>query len=174
MSCNCSLAEAKNDPRFLQLDEIIEKYKKQRGSLIPVLHEAQGVFGYLPENVQIYIAEGLNVPLSEVYGVVSFYSLFSTKPRGKYVINVCLGTACYVKGAGRIMDNLKKELEIEIGETTPDGLFTLKGCRCLGACGLAPVLTVNDQVHGRLTEEDVPSLIRLYKLKEEQSINQEV
>jgi NADH-quinone oxidoreductase E subunit len=168
------LAEAKNDPRFLQLDEIIEKYKKQRGSLIPVLHEAQGVFGYLPENVQIYIAEGLNVPLSEVYGVVSFYSLFSTKPRGKYVINVCLGTACYVKGAGRIMDNLKKELEIEIGETTPDGLFTLKGCRCLGACGLAPVLTVNDQVHGRLTEEDVPSLIRLYKLKEEQSINQEV
>jgi NADH:ubiquinone oxidoreductase subunit E len=119
--------------------------------------------------VQIYIAEKLNLPLSEVYGVVSFYSLFTTEPRGKYVINVCLGTACYVKGSGRIMDNLKKELGVGIGETTSDGLFTLEGCRCIGACGLAPVLTVNEQVHGRLTEDDVPRLIRFYKLKEEQN-----
>lgn len=170
MSCNCQCsAEGKNDPRFQQLDEIINKYKRQKGSLIPVLHEAQSIFGYLPEDVQIYISEGLNVPLSEVYGVVTFYSLFSTKPRGKYVINICLGTACYVKGSGRIMENLKKELGIEVGETTPDGLFTLKGCRCLGACGLAPVMTINEQVHGRLTEDDIPQLIRLYKLKEEQS-----
>jgi len=172
MSCNCksSTLETK-DPRFQQLDEIIEKYKDQSGALIPVLHEAQNVFGYLPESVQIYIAEGLNVPLSEVYGVVTFYSLFSTEPRGKYVINVCLGTACYVKGSGKIMERLKKELGVEIGGTTEDGLFTLKGCRCLGACGLAPVLTINEQVHGRLTEDDVPSLVRLYRAKEEQSVN---
>lgn len=170
MSCNCqATVDKKNDPRYQQLDEIISKYKEQAGSLIPVLHKAQGIFGYLPEEVQTYIAEGLNIPLSEVYGVVSFYSLFTTSPRGKYVINVCLGTACYVKGSGRIMDNLKKELDIEIGETTSDGLFTLEGCRCIGACGLAPVLTVNDQVHGRLTEDDVPRLLRLYKLKEEQT-----
>lgn len=170
MSCNCQCStDKKNDPRFQQLDEIIKQHKEQAGSLIPVLHKAQGIFGYLPEEVQIYIAEGLNVPLSEVYGVVSFYSLFTTVPRGKYVINVCLGTACYVKGSGRIMDNLKKELGISVGETTEDGLFTLEGCRCIGACGLAPVLTVNDQVHGRLTEDDVPRLIRLYKLKEEQA-----
>lgn len=171
MSCNCQCAvDGKKDPRYAQLDEVIEKYKNQAGALIPVLHKAQGIFGFLPEEVQIYIAEGLNVPLSEVYGVVSFYSYFTTVPRGKYVVNVCLGTACYVKGAGKIMDNLKKELKINIGETTEDGLFTLEGCRCIGACGLAPVLTVNDQVHGRLTENDVPSLIRLYKLKEEQAI----
>ncbi|MFZ7102973.1 MAG: NAD(P)H-dependent oxidoreductase subunit E [Peptococcaceae bacterium] len=170
MSCNCQCeVDKKNDPRYQQLDEIISKYKGQAGSLIPVLHKAQGIFGYLPEEVQIYIADGLNLPLSEVYGVVSFYSLFTTVPRGKYVINVCLGTACYVKGSGRIMDNLKKELGLEIGETTEDGLFTLEGCRCIGACGLAPVLTVNDQVHGRLTEDDVSRLIRLYKLKEEQA-----
>jgi len=169
MSCNCQCStDKKIDPRYQQLDEIIEKHKDQAGSLIPVLHKAQEIFGYLPEEVQIYIAQGLNVPLSEVYGVVSFYSLFTTVPRGKYVITVCLGTACYVKGSGRIMENLKKELKLEIGETTPDGLFTLEGCRCIGACGLAPVLTVNNQVHGRLTEDDVPRLIRLYKLKEEQ------
>ncbi|MGI6227475.1 MAG: NAD(P)H-dependent oxidoreductase subunit E [Peptococcales bacterium] len=170
MSCNCQCtAEKKGDPRYQQLDEIINKHKNHKGSLIPVLHEAQGVFGYLSEEVQIYIAEKLNLPLSEVYGVVSFYSLFTTEPRGKYVINVCLGTACYVKGSGRIMDNLKKELGVGIGETTSDGLFTLEGCRCIGACGLAPVLTVNEQVHGRLTEDDVPRLIRFYKLKEEQN-----
>jgi NADH-quinone oxidoreductase E subunit len=165
------LTEEKNDPRYQQLDEIIEKYKNMKGSLIPVLHEAQGVFGYLPENIQIYIAERLNKPLSEIYGVVTFYSLFSTKPRGKYIINLCLGTACYVKGSGRIMETLKKELGIEIGETTSDGLFTLKGCRCLGACGLAPVMTINEHVHGRLTEDDIPTLIKSYRLKEEQSEN---
>lgn len=170
MSCNCQCsAEKKGDPRYQQLDEIITKHQNKRGSLIPVLHEAQGLFGYLSEEVQIYIAEKLNIPLSEIYGVVSFYSLFTTKPRGKYVISVCLGTACYVKGSGRIMENFKKELGIKIGETTADGMFTLEGCRCIGACGLAPVLTVNDQVHGRLTEDDVSRIVRLYKLKEEQN-----
>ncbi|KJS20023.1 MAG: hypothetical protein VR72_16410 [Clostridiaceae bacterium BRH_c20a] len=169
MSCNCQCStEKKNDPRFQELDGIIKKYKNQAGSLIPVLHKAQGVFGYLPEEVQSYIAKGLKLPLSEVYGVVSFYSLFTTVPRGKYVFNVCLGTACYVQGSGRIMDNLKKELGLDIGETTADGLFTLEGCRCVGACGLAPVLTVNEKVHGRLKEDDVPRLISLYRLKEEQ------
>ena len=163
--CQCS-GDMKKDPRYLELDQIIEHHKSQAGALIPVLHKAQEIFGYLPEDVQIYIAQGLGVPLSEVYGVVSFYSLFTTEPRGKYVINLCLGTACYVKGAGKIMENLQKELNIKVGETTADGLFTLEGCRCIGACGLAPVLTVNEQVHGRLSPDDVPGLIRIYKLKE--------
>ncbi len=171
MSCHC--AQTKNesaDPLYQQLDEVIKKYKGQVGALIPVLHEAQEIFGYLPENVQMYIAEALEVPVSEIYGVVSFYSLFTTEPRGKYVINICLGTACYVKGSGRIMEKAKEELGIEVGGTTKDGLFTLKGCRCLGACGLAPVLTVNDKVHGRLTEDDIPELIRYYKMKAEQAV----
>ena len=166
--CQCSI-DLSQDPRLGELSQIIEHYKNQAGALIPVLHKAQEIFGFLPEAVQIHIAKELDVPLSEVYGVVSFYSLFTTEERGKYVISICLGTACYVKGAGKIMENLQKELNIKAGETTSDGLFTLEGCRCIGACGLAPVLTVNEQVHGRLSSDDVPGLIRLYKLKENQA-----
>lgn len=166
-NCQCSCDFSK-DPRIKELEKIIVRHKSQEGSLIPVLHRAQELFGYLPEEVQIYIAKALNIPLSEVYGVVSFYSLFTTEPRGKYIIKLCLGTACYVKGSGKIMDNLEKELSIKVGETTKDGLFTLEGCRCVGACGLAPVLMVNEQVHGRLSPNDVASLIRTYRLKETQ------
>jgi NADP-reducing hydrogenase subunit HndA len=130
-----------------------------------LLHKVQQVIGYLPEDVQAYIAEKLHIPLSEVYGVVSFYALFNTEPKGKYKISVCLGTACYVKGAGQIVAEFEKQLKVKVGETTEDGLFTLEACRCLGACGLAPVLMINDNVHGRLVpgSGDVVSIIDKYK-----------
>lgn len=160
MVCQC---QCSNGINYELIDRIIEKYQSQEGSVIPILHEVQQVVGYLPEEVQAYIAEKLEVPLSEIYGVVSFYSLFSTKPKGKYKISVCLGTACYVKGSGQILSELEKELGIRVGETSDDGMFTLEACRCLGACGLAPVLTVNDNVHGRLATDDVTDIIKKYK-----------
>lgn len=161
-SCQCD-AENSDESRYQRLNEIIDQYKGQRGALIPVLHKAQQVFGYLPEEVQLKVAEGLDVPISEVYGVVTFYSLFTMVPRGKHVITVCLGTACYVKGAGDIVEALSRQLGIEVGQTTEDGEFTLETSRCIGACGLAPVLTINEDVHGRLTADDVPELINKYK-----------
>lgn len=162
MSCQCQ-CNAGNEPGiYTIIDGIVEKYKGQAGSLIPVLHQTQQALGYLPENVQAYIAEKLGIPLSEVYGVVSFYTLFSTVPKGKYKISICLGTACYVKGAGDILAEFEKQLKIKVGETTEDGMFTLEACRCLGACGLAPVLTVNENVHGRLTVQDVADIVKKY------------
>jgi NADH-quinone oxidoreductase E subunit len=162
MSCQCECGTCKS-PQFELIDRIVETHKDEKGALIPVLHAAQEALGYLPEEVQAYIAEKLNVPLSEVYGVVSFYSLFSIVPKGKYKISVCLGTACYVKGAGEVMEEFEKQLGIKVGQTTDDGHFTLEGCRCLGCCGLAPVLMVNDNVHGRLTTDDVSEIIEKYK-----------
>lgn len=162
MSCACKNG-APEAPQFELIDSIIEEHKHEKGALIPVLHEAQEALGYLPEDVQAYIAEKLNVHLSEVYGVVSFYSLFSTEPKGKYKISICLGTACYVKGSGEIMAEFEKQLGIKVGQTTEDGHYTLEGCRCLGCCGLAPVLMVNDNVHGRLSTKDVGEIIKKYK-----------
>lgn len=150
------------DDRYIRLNEIIEDLKDKRGALIPVLHKAQEIFGYLPEELQTHIAERLDIPLSEVCGVVTFYSLFSMKPRGKYLISICLGTACYVKGAGKISDELAKRLKVRIGDTTEDGKYTLEASRCIGACGLAPVLTVNGEVHGRLTMENINQLLEKY------------
>lgn len=163
MSCQCEGNAVKNIDKFDLIDRVVEKYEGQEGSLIPILHQVQQVYGYLPEDVQAYIAEKLDIPLSEVYGVVSFYTLFSTLPKGKNKISICLGTACYVRGAGQIVSEFEKQLGIKVGETTDDGQFTLEGCRCLGACGLAPVLTVNEKVHGRLTPNDVTSIISKYK-----------
>ncbi|MCR4440579.1 MAG: NADH-quinone oxidoreductase subunit NuoE [Peptococcaceae bacterium] len=163
MSCLCQCGTGKESEILAFIDRIIDAYKGQKGALIPVLHQVQEHLGYLPEDVQAYIAEKLNVPLSEVYGVVSFYTLFSTVPKGKYKISVCLGTACYVKGSGQILAELEKELNINVGSTTEDGLFTLEACRCLGCCGLAPVLMVNDNVHGRLTKSDVGAIIKKYR-----------
>lgn len=162
MSCQCHGNTGK-EVKFELIDRIIKKYDGQEGALIPILHQAQEKFGYLPEDVQAYIAERLKVPLSEVYGVVSFYTLFSTKPKGAYKISVCLGTACYVKGSGKILEEFENQLGIKVGDTTKDGMFTLEACRCLGACGLAPVLMVNDQVHGRLTEKDPAEIIKKYQ-----------
>jgi NADH-quinone oxidoreductase E subunit len=163
MGCQCQCGPGKCDDKYAIIDRVLEKHKGQEGALIPILHQVQQELGYLPEDVQAYIAEKLGVPLSEIYGVVSFYSLFSTVPKGKYRIAVCMGTACYVKGSGIILEELEKQLDIKVGETTKDGEFTLEACRCLGACGLAPVLVVNDHVHGRLTKDDVTTIINKYK-----------
>ena len=159
--CGCT------DEREEQLQAIIGKYKETRGALIPVLHEAQQVYGYLPLEVQKTISEGLNVPLAEVYGVVTFYTQFSLKPKGKYKVNVCMGTACYVKGSGAILDKFKEKLGIEVGECSEDGKFSLEACRCIGACGLAPVILVNDDVYGRITTDDVEGIVEKYMKIEE-------
>ena len=150
------------DVRDEKLQEIIEKYKDTKGALVPVLHEAQELYGYLPIEVQKKISEGLGVSLSEIYGVVTFYTQFSLN-KGKYKVNICMGTACYVKGAGQILDKFKEHLGIDVGECTEDGLFSLEACRCIGACGLAPVITINDDVYGRLVPEDVEGIIKKYK-----------
>lgn len=144
------------------LRECIAKHKSERGCLMPILHEAQAIYGYLPAEVQQLIAEELNVPLSEVYGVATFYTQFSLQPKGKHRISVCLGTACYVKGSDKILAAVEKELRISCGECTPDGRFSIDSCRCVGACGLAPVMIVDDDVYGRLTEKDVPEILEKY------------
>lgn len=146
-----------------QLMAVIERHKGQDGATIPVLHEAQGIYGYLPIEVQKMISEGLNVPLAEIYGIVTFYAQFSLNPKGTYQIGVCLGTACYVKGSGDILEKIKEILKIDVGECTPDGKFSLEATRCIGACGLAPVITVNDDVYGRLTLDEVPGILKKYE-----------
>ncbi|NLL04717.1 MAG: NADH-quinone oxidoreductase subunit NuoE [Clostridiaceae bacterium] len=163
MSANNCCCCGGADPRDQKLQEIIKKYKDTRGALIPVLHEAQEVYGYLPIEVQKKISEELNVPLSEIYGVVTFYTQFSLNPKGKYKISVCMGTACYVKGSGQILDKFKEKLGLEVGECSEDGMFSLEACRCIGACGLAPVITINDDVYGRLVPDDVEGIIKKYK-----------
>ena len=145
------------------LKESIARHIDDPGAVMPVLQEAQDIYGYLPYEVQKMIADGLNVPLEEVFGVSTFYSQFALSPKGKYNISVCLGTACYVKGSGDILDQLSEILGIEAEECTPDGMFSLTACRCIGACGLAPVITVNEDVYGRLTVDDVPGIIEKYK-----------
>ena len=146
-----------------QLKAVIESHKDQEGAAIPVLHKAQEIYGYLPVEVQTMIAEGINVPLAEIYGIVTFYTQFSLYPKGQYQIGVCLGTACYVKGSGDILDRIKQRLGIEVGECTSDGKFSIDATRCIGACGLAPVLTVNEDVYGRLTVDDVDDIIKKYQ-----------
>lgn len=146
-----------------QLKQVIEEYKDHEGSLMQVLQLAQGIYGYLPIEVQKMVADGLGVPLSEVYGVATFYAQFTLFPKGKNQISVCLGTACYVKGSGKIHERLEKALGIKSGECTPDGKFSLDACRCIGACGLAPVLTINGDVYGRLTEDDIDGILAKYQ-----------
>lgn len=146
-----------------KLMQIIAEHKGQDGALIPVLHEAQALYGYLPIEVQKMISDGLDVPMSEIYGVVTFYTQFTTNPKGKYNVAVCLGTACYVKGSGIIIDKLKEKLGIDVGECTPDGKFSIEATRCIGACGLAPVLTVNEDVYGRLEPDDIYDILAKYE-----------
>ena len=145
-----------------KLKEIIARHKDQPGAIMPCLQEAQEVYGYLPVEVQTMIAEGLGVSLEEVFGVSTFYSQFSLTPKGKYNVSICLGTACYVKGAAAVLDKLTSALGIQPEECTPDGKFSLTACRCIGACGLAPVMTINDEVYGRLTPDEVDSILAKY------------
>ncbi len=145
-----------------ELMAVIEEHKGQEGAAIPVLHKAQDIYGYLPIEVQTMIAEGLSIPLAEIYGIVTFYTQFSLNPKGEYKVGVCLGTACYVKGSGDILEKIKERLGIDVGECTPDGKFSIDATRCIGACGLAPVLTVNDEVYGRLTVDDVDDILSKY------------
>lgn len=144
------------------LKEVIAKCSHDKSLLMSVMQEAQEIYGYLPIEVQTMIAEGMGVPLEKVYGVATFYAQFSLSPKGEYNISVCLGTACYVKGAGDIFDRLSERLGIGSDECTADGKFSLTACRCIGACGLAPVLTVNEEVYGRLTVDDVDGILEKY------------
>ncbi|HHY90955.1 MAG TPA: NAD(P)H-dependent oxidoreductase subunit E [Clostridiales bacterium] len=156
--------KALTQENFAKLDETIERNRNVRGGLVQILHEAQEIFGYLPLEVQKKISEALNIPLAEIYGVVTFYAQFTLEPKGENLISVCLGTACYVKGAQAIIDKIKEELNVEVGGTTADGKFSLEATRCVGACGLAPVLMVNHHdVYGRLVADDVPGILAKYK-----------
>ena len=152
--------------RLDQVKEICSRFNNDRGELINVLHQTQGVLGYLPKEVQQVIATELNITAAEVYGVVSFYSFFTMTPKGKYPISTCMGTACYVRGAEKVLDEFKKKLNIEVGGTTEDGLFSLDSLRCVGACGLAPVAMVGEKVYGRLTTDDVQGILTEYYNKE--------
>ena len=145
-----------------QLEEVIEKLKGQQGAVMPALHQAQEIYGYLRMEVQKKIADGLDVSLEEVYGVSTFYSQFSLTPKGKNHISVCLGTACYVKGADKILEKITQRLGIQPEECTEDGAFSLTACRCIGACGLAPVMTINEDVYGRLVPEDIDQILAKY------------
>jgi len=160
--CPGGCEEASEEELLARLDEVIASYKDKPGALIPVLQIAQGIFGYLPEVALKRIAKGLRKSYSEVAGVVSFYSFFSTVPRGRNLIRVCLGTACYVRGGLRVLESLKKELGIDVGETTEDREFTLEVARCFGACGLAPVITINDNVHHRVKPARINEILAQY------------
>ena len=148
----------------VKLSQVIAKYKDVKGALMPVLQEAQHIYGYLPYEVQKMIAEGMDISLEEIYGVVTFYSQFVLQPKGEIDIAVCLGTACYVKGAGAIIDRISRQLGIKHGETSSDGKHSLEATRCIGACGLAPVLTINGDVYGRIARpEDMDAVIEKYQ-----------
>ena len=146
-----------------ELLKVIEKYKGTEGALIPTLHEAQEIYGYLPVEVQQIISDGLGISMAEIYGVVTFYTQFTTNPKGRYKIAVCLGTACYVKGSGDILEKIMEKLGIGVGECSEDGKYSLDATRCIGACGLAPVFTVNEEVYGRLGVGDVEGIIAKYR-----------
>ncbi|MDE5771155.1 MAG: NAD(P)H-dependent oxidoreductase subunit E [Ruminococcus sp.] len=145
-----------------ELLAFISEKKDDKGALMPILQKAQEIYGYLPIEVQKIISDNTGIPLEKIYGVVTFYAQFSLYPKGEYTISVCLGTACYVKGSGDIFDKLQEMLGISGGECTDDGKFSLEACRCIGACGLAPVLTVNEDVYGRLTVDDIDRIIAKY------------
>ncbi len=154
---------AGTDAQYKELINVIAEHKDDKGALMPILQKAQEIYGYLPIEVQSIISDETGIPLEKVYGIATFYSQFSLSPKGKYKISVCLGTACYVKGAGDIFDKFKELLDISDGECTEDGKFSLESCRCIGACGLAPVMTVNEDVYGKITVDDVKGILDKYE-----------
>jgi len=163
MGCLCNEKELTDEQKYKQLKEFIDENKNKEGYLIPVLHMAQAIFGYLPSEVQKFVAEEMNIPVSVVTGVVTFYSYFKTFPSGRHTITVCLGTACYVRGAKKILEALEEKLEIRIGETTEDRRFSIGVQRCLGACGLAPVIMIDKDVHGRISAKKLDKILEQYK-----------
>jgi NADP-reducing hydrogenase subunit HndA len=149
----------------IALGKVIEKHKDEPGALMPILQEAQHIYGYLPVQVQKIIAEGVGVSLAEIYGIATFYSQFVLNPKGEVAIAVCMGTACYVKGAGDILDRVARNIGVKSGETSSDGKYSLEGTRCIGACGLAPVLTINENVYGRIgSPEEIDPILEKYKI----------
>lgn len=154
---------SRNKHLFEQLDNFINSVENKEDSLIEVLHYAQGLFGYLPKEIQLYISEKLNITPAKVYDVVSFYSYFKTEPKGKYKISVCLGSVCFAKGSDKILSEFEKQLGIKAGQTSKDLLFSLDGIRCVGACGLAPVVVVNEKVYGKFKIEQVSEILEYYK-----------
>lgn len=161
--CPCSMPFNGTPEQEAKLKAIIQEKKHIEGCLMQIMQDAQEIYGYLPLEVQQMIAEGLGISIEEVYGVSTFYAQFALSPKGKYNISVCLGTACYVKGSGQVYDKLQQVLGIAGGECTPDGKFSLEACRCVGACGLAPVMMINDDVHGRLTPDSVEGILAKYE-----------
>ncbi|MDR2880082.1 MAG: NAD(P)H-dependent oxidoreductase subunit E [Fusobacteriales bacterium] len=157
--CENKLKEA----GFRELDVFIDSLETKKGSLISVLHKAQGIFGYLPKEIQEYVAEKLNESLANVYGVVSFYSFFTMVPKGEHAVSVCMGTACYVRGADKVLDEFQKELGIKSGETSLDGKFSIDALRCVGACGIAPVVLVGEKVYKKVEVKEVKKIINEYK-----------
>ena len=158
-----ALTQKQIDEKTAELKVFIEKNKNAKGPLMPIMQKAQELFGYLSMETQELIADSLNIPVTDVYGVATFYAQFSLQPKGQYVIGVCTGTACYVKGAASILAEVEKVLGIHSGETTADGLFTIQDTRCLGCCGLAPVMMINDDVYGRLVPADVKGILDKYR-----------
>ena len=161
MACNCE-----GNQKDEAMNSILEKYTKDKSNLIQILNEVQETYGYIPRTAQLAISEYLGLTMAEIYGVITFYSRFSLKPKGKYNVSVCLGTACFVKGSEKILDKLKSKLGIDVGQTTKDGKFSIEATRCIGACGLAPVFTVNDEVYGNATPELLDKIIDEYMSKE--------
>ncbi|MBW1773344.1 MAG: NAD(P)H-dependent oxidoreductase subunit E [Deltaproteobacteria bacterium] len=149
-----------------QIDNILDSYKDHMGGLIPVLQQVQGILGFLPIPVQHYIALGMGIPSSDVFGVVSFYSFFTMVPRGRHIIRVCLGTACFVKGSGKLLDTLSRHLKVSVGETTEDREYSLEVVRCIGACGLAPVMVVDEETHGMVDPSEIVEIVEDVRGKE--------
>ncbi|MHB1394566.1 MAG: NADH-quinone oxidoreductase subunit NuoE family protein [Clostridia bacterium] len=163
----CECRELSEEEKYALVNDVIEEYEKKESNLIQILHMSQAIFGFLSQEVQSFIAEKMDLPLSQVSGVVTFYSFFSTKPKGEYTVRVCLGTACYVRGGKKILEKLKEHLGIDVGETTKDLKFTLEVMRCLGACGLAPVISVNGKVHKRVNANKVQQILDKYSKRGE-------
>lgn len=146
-----------------KVQEFIAANQNTDGALIPVLHQVQEYFGYIPYEAQRLIAKGLKVPIADIYGVITFYSRFTLKPTGKYKISVCLGTACYVKGSENILEKIQETIGVKAGDSSADGMYSVEATRCIGACGLAPVMTVNEDVYGKVTPEEIPTIMEKYK-----------
>ena len=161
--CDCANQPVTEQDRFALLSRVIRDYDSEERNLIQILHMAQAIFGYLPEEVLHFIGEQMDLPMSVIHGVVSFYSYFTTQPKGRHTVQVCLGTACYVRGGKKVLDTLKKVLEIDIGQTTPDQRFSLEVKRCIGSCGLAPAVSIDRVVHKRVNPNKLQDILKRYE-----------